>query len=396
MEAVNAPSPGLFAFVLRVLATADPWDSSANVCMNRLSQHLTLQHARQLPCAIGEVIGLLRGAKTNLQLASDLVASFNLYEAASHLVDAALGHTNDWDHRLLLNAASISGHPSVHESVRTRVAEAVKDIPAALVRLDPSAPTPNERLIRLQRRCWPGLQTDDDDYDLPPTVVFDSSVDRRAMLWLSGALHRYGYAIRRIGEERHLPEWFGNRTAVVCTAESAHRFLMESRLEESQIITTREGILDENTINQVLSEIWQSRPANWKSDTTTPKLSDGTPPRESRRSESLTNVEFWDALYEDSLHHAMLKPTGMYLLTHTSWKDKIAPAAYDLSEGESWYPVEKHLLGASHKSTAEYVPSVFEPMPPRRAGAIDDEMVTNMDSRRRYRKLKSAYRTHVG
>ena len=272
METVITPSPGLFAFVLRVLATADPWESSESRRMTQLTQNLTRKGARQLPYAIGEVLGLLRASMTSLQFASELIVAFNLYEAAPHLVDVTLRHTHPPDNRLLLNSASICGHPSVPEEVVSRVAEAVTDIPAALIRLDPEAPTPNEPLARLQRRCWPGRLTDDEDYGLPPTVVFDSSVDKLGTLRLSSILNFQGYAIRRVGEDGGVAEWFGRRTTVVCTAASADSYLLETGLPHDQIVQANVGALDENAINNVLSDVWDVRPSNWKRDIETPSV----------------------------------------------------------------------------------------------------------------------------
>lgn len=317
METITTPSPGLYAFVLRVLATADPWDSSESMCMKQLSQHLTSKQAREMPYAIGRVLALLQATVTSLQFASDIIVAFNLYEAAPHLVNAALGPIDRPghrpDHRLLLNAASIAGHPSVVHDVRERMAEAVSDIPAARVRLDPRAPTPSDRLVRLQRRCWPGLQTKDTDTGFPPTVVFDQSVDRRAMLWLSSSLHLHGYTIRRIGEDGHLPEWFGKRTTVICTAESTDQF-SQLGLNPHQIIQTHTGTLDEDTVNMVLSEVWRSRPPNWKPDIKAPTLSDGLLPRGSLMHEIMSIFDVGRLPYEEAPYSYVLHP---YILRQT-------------------------------------------------------------------------------
>lgn len=286
METVNTPSPGMFAFVLRVLSAADSLESSESASMKQLSRNLTRTEAHQLPYVIGEVLGLLRGAPTSLQYASDLIVAFNLHEAASNLVDVTLREADARDRRLLLNAASICGHPSVPEDARARIAEAVSEIPAARIRLDSEAPASNERMRRLQKRCWPGLLTESEHFGLPPTVVLDSSINRLDMFTIGCALHAHGYAIRRIGEDNNLPEWFGNRTTVICAARSAHRFLSELDINENQIVSIEAGLLDENTglfdkdaVNKVLAKVWEVRPSNWKPDASAPMFSHATPHR---------------------------------------------------------------------------------------------------------------------
>lgn len=284
METVNTPSPGMFASVLRVLAAADSRESSESACMEQLARNLTSTEAHQLPYAIGEVLGLLRGAPASLQYASDLIVTFNLHEAASNLVDVALREADARDRRLLLNAASICGHPSVPEDARARIAEAVSEIPAARIRLDPEAPASNERMRRLQKRCWPGLLTGDEHFGLPPTVVFDSSINRLDVFTIGCALQAHGYAIRRIGEDNNLPEWFGNRTTVICATTSAHRFFSELDINEDQIVSIEAalsdddtGLFDKNAVNKVLAKVWEARPSDWKPDASAPMLSHAAP-----------------------------------------------------------------------------------------------------------------------
>ena len=359
MEAIIPPSPGLYALTLRVLATADPWDSSEGLLMNELARNLTHMQAYQLPHAIGEVLSLLRSTKESLQFASDIIVAFNLYEAAPHLVEIALRDEEYRDRRLILNAASICGHPSIAEDTRAQIAEVVSGIPAARIRLDPKAPTPNERLMRLQRRCWPGLITRDDEFGLPPTVVFDSSVDRRGMLRLASELHLNGYAIRRIGDDGHLPEWFGWRTTVVSTATSAYRPSLAQRLDQGQVVLADDladdGTLNESALNNVLSDVWETRPRDWRPEANSPRLTPRVSARRSLSREPLPSVEISQDQYGSVLH--LEEPYATRLIGHEGWIQKpiVMPAGSSLIGPRS--AVEKHpSLGTPSGRYPEYVP----------------------------------------
>ena len=267
MALIKRPSPGLYSSVLHILSNTDSRAHSMTAMMNNLTDHLTAEEAECLPMAIGGVLRLLRRDPERLRFAAEIVARFDFFEAARELADVAL--VSD-DRELLLAAATVCGNPSVAAPIRERVAEAVADDPAGLIRLDHRAVprTAYEESLYWQR--WPGARTDARRFALAPVTVLDQGFEADAALRLAIRLDEAGASVRRIASSAPTPMWFGPQTVLICLPRTRQRVLNHypgfspSRiLVENMLTDNRSTTKLLHKINAVLPEpqkLWLADP----------------------------------------------------------------------------------------------------------------------------------------
>ena len=234
MAPLAQPSPGLYAEVLHILSNTDSHSRSMATTMADLVEHLNAEEAECLPTAIGGVMPLLRRDPERLRSAAEIIARFDLFEAAGQLADLALGIG---DRELLLAAATVCGNPAVKAHILNLVKSQVADDPAGLIRLDPGASpkTQDEECLYWQR--WPGARTDNSRFALAPVVVLDSGLAADAVLRMAILLDKAGASVRRLYIEAEIPSWFGPQTVLVCRPSTRNRVLDRfPRFPVSQIL----------------------------------------------------------------------------------------------------------------------------------------------------------------
>lgn len=229
------PTPGLYAAVLEMLRSADPWSAPLASVLSPLAEHLTSDEAAALPQAIAHVLPLLRGDRERLRFAAEAATRLDYFETAATVADLAV-ELDDRD--LLLEAAALCGNPAVASGIRERVARAVGDDRPGRIRMD-SKMTPRTALEkRLYFQCWPGATDFEHSGGVAPTVVLDTRHDPLAVLRLSVRLDQAGAALRRLAADVTIPLWLGSRTVVVCLPSTRTRVLgAYPKFPERQIIT---------------------------------------------------------------------------------------------------------------------------------------------------------------
>ncbi|MYG94588.1 MAG: hypothetical protein F4138_06315 [Acidimicrobiia bacterium] len=222
MATIAQPSPAMYSAVLHVLGNTDPYTRSMSVTMSDLVEYLNVEQAACLPQAVGEVLPLLSKDPERLRFAAHLAVNFDLFEAAPKLAECAL--TFD-DRELILAAAWLCGNPAVNATVRHRVANAVADDAAGLIRLDPTCLPKTEDEICLYSQCWPGVRTKSSPLSQTPVVVLDGGYPADAALRFAICLDKAGASVRRLSQGAEIPCWFGAQTVLVCQASTRSRVL---------------------------------------------------------------------------------------------------------------------------------------------------------------------------
>ena len=253
MAAVEQPSPGLHAAVLRTLLSTDPRSQSLTTTMSGLAEHLTAEEAGHLPDAMAGVLPAFRTDPERLRFAADIAGRLDLFEVAGVLADLAAGAG---DRRLMLAAAMLCGNPAVEPPLRESVANAVGDDPVARMRWDSSVvpTTADETRLYLQR--WPGARTEPARFALAPVVVLDSSFQADAALRLAVRLVAAGATVRRLAPEAEVPFWFGAQTVLVCRPEARTRVRNRyPTFPEAQILAQQQLPADDRGVGSLLRRI---------------------------------------------------------------------------------------------------------------------------------------------
>src|SRR5713226_9491008 len=133
--------------------TLDAW--------RRLTCHLDSAEADRLPAALSATVPALAVNAERFRVLLGILASFDIYEATSNLVEVVM---RDRNLDAAVAAARLASSPGVQNDMTGRLIEATRsagwepnDIAAVVIRLLPDAEAPTALLGRLQMQSWPGL-----------------------------------------------------------------------------------------------------------------------------------------------------------------------------------------------------------------------------------------------
>jgi uncharacterized protein (DUF433 family) len=221
MATMRVASPGTIAAVFSTLRSADS-QSASPILETFVSTVVDLEEAQaqDLPFAVASVLPLLEGDPIRLQLAVDLVETFDLFEALPSLLTLA---GKQKDESMLLAAASLAANPGVWPRER----EALRSLREGLIdrsfdrafeiRTDPTTVPRGhlEGLLHAQR--WPGLAHRSAEVASP--VAIDERNAPYHLMWLISAdLRAAGASIRRIPEtfnSEPMPGWLGTGMPII-------------------------------------------------------------------------------------------------------------------------------------------------------------------------------------
>ena len=229
------PSPALNASVLEAILNVDMRAAPPNhEVWNQLIQRMADRDAARVPSAFDRTLPLLAGDVDRLRLATDLIVSFDIYEAMPSLLNLARKLKSS---DLALAAAAFASHPGVPESTARIAREelvGIVDMSASQreafdIRTEPSYQARSDRGAELKRAMWPGA-----DSEVPIIYVVERDAPARLQLMTLGLLREEGVRVRRIPAQPNKtppPSWFGNRAPVVTWTENTVSLLRSLGLE---------------------------------------------------------------------------------------------------------------------------------------------------------------------
>ena len=250
------PSTGIYITVLRAFLNSSLWvHPTSHVLRHLVEQPLNSSEVSCMPQGIAGSLPLLRKNHDQMHCAIAVAQEFDLFEAASAVVDLAISVD---DHSFLLAAASMCGNPAVDDEARSLLSERVGEEPVGdrmrRIRFDPNVEPTSERERYLYAQCWPGVRTDH-KFSTAPVVVFDCLLDPSPGLRLAVRVHESCCCVQRLAPDSDVPLWFGSETVLVCLPETSQRVRdAYPDFPAEQIIT--DDLPDDNSgLVEVLHEI---------------------------------------------------------------------------------------------------------------------------------------------
>ena len=232
---------------------ADAWAGSSVGSLAGLIDQLTNAEAAALAEAVAGVLPLLRNDPERLRLLAETAVALDLHEAAHPLTDLA---TATGDRRLLLAAATLGGNPAVAPAVRRRLIEQVGADRLGLIRLDSTTTPATADETSLYRQQWPGGGDGSSESALAPVAVVDTDLPADCVYRLAVRLIRAGANVRRLSSSCAVPEWFGTRTVLVCTAPTRSRVLSGyPQFPERRILVRDGGSSTDREITELVREV---------------------------------------------------------------------------------------------------------------------------------------------